>query len=160
MEPMVPNYPRYGAGGYGIQEVKGNKNNSMFAVDMHSRQSLKPSGEALKKLPEEILQVILGELKKSHLGSGSLSCATCMMRDLVNLGLSCKKWRGAAQIALYEDIILNGSDSLLQNKKKYKIKYATRLKLLRRTLRDQPDLAGYVKSLKVPLMPEGKFYSC
>jgi hypothetical protein len=112
-------------------------------------------GEGFKKLPEEILLVVLEELKKLHLDVGSLSCSTCWMRDLTNLGLSCKKWWGAARSVLYEDIQLNGTDSILHTKKKFKIKYGTRLKLLRRTLRARPDLAEYVKCLKVPAMPDG-----
>ncbi|ESZ91183.1 hypothetical protein SBOR_8434 [Sclerotinia borealis F-4128] len=111
-------------------------------------------GEGLLKLPEEILLVILRELKKSHLNAKSLSCATCWMRDLHSLGLSNKKWWSAARVILYEDIQLVGSDSVLHTKKKYKSKYGTRLRLLRRTLRSQPELAKYVKSLKVPSLPE------
>ena len=57
-------------------------------------------GEGFKKLPEEILLVILGELRNSHLAVGSLSCATCWMRDCCNLGLSCKKWWRAARSVL------------------------------------------------------------
>ncbi|TGO62185.1 hypothetical protein BOTNAR_0117g00240 [Botryotinia narcissicola] len=111
-------------------------------------------GEGLLKLPEEILLVILRELKKSHLKAGSLSCATCWMRDLHSLGLSNKKWWSAARVILYEDIQLVGSDSSLHMKKKYKSKHGIRLRLLRRTLRSQPELAKYVKSLKVPSMPD------
>lgn len=111
-------------------------------------------GEGFLKLPEEILLVILRELKKSHLKAGSSSCATCWMRDLHSLGLSNKKWWSAARVILYEDIQLVGSDSTLHTKKKYKSKYGSRLKLLRRTLRSQPELAKYVKSLKVPSIPE------
>lgn len=117
----------------------------------------KPSvpGTGFKNLPEEILLVILAELKKLHLDTGSLSCATCWMRDLVNLGLTCHKWWAAARFALYEDIILSGIDSVLHTKKKYKLKHGVRLKLLRQTLRTRPDLAAYVKSLKVPAVPAG-----
>ncbi|KAI9645055.1 hypothetical protein NHQ30_007094 [Ciborinia camelliae] len=112
------------------------------------------SKDGFLNLPEEILLVILRELKKSHLKVGSSSCATCWMRDLHSLGLSNKKWWSAARVVLYEDIQLVGSDSILHAKKKYKSKYGTRLRLLRRTLRNQPELAKYVKSLKVPSLPE------
>ncbi|KAH6678233.1 hypothetical protein B0J14DRAFT_317666 [Halenospora varia] len=111
-------------------------------------------GEGFKKLPEEILLGILAELKKSHLHPASLSCQTCWMRDVTSLGMSCKKWWGAARTALYEDIQLIGCDSALHTKKKMKMKYGTRLTLLRRTLRSRPDLAEYVKSLKIPTMPD------
>jgi len=82
------------------------------------RYSPRVPGETFRKLPEEILLVILEELKTSHLQVGSLSCSTCLMRDLVNLGLSCQKWWNAAKVVLYEDIQLNGCDSVLYAKKK------------------------------------------
>ncbi|TVY38506.1 hypothetical protein LSUB1_G006878 [Lachnellula subtilissima] len=114
----------------------------------------KAPGEGFGDLPEEILLVVLAELKKVHLDAGSLSCSTCWMRDLTSLSLSCKKWWGAARTTLYEDVQLIGNDSTLHTKKKLKMKYGTRLKLLRRTLRARPDLAEYVKILKVPAMPD------
>ncbi|TVY25051.1 hypothetical protein LHYA1_G007352 [Lachnellula hyalina] len=114
----------------------------------------KAPGEGFGNLPEEILLVVLAELKKVHLDAGSLSCSTCWMRDLASLSLSCKKWWGAARTTLYEDVQLIGNDSILHTKKKLKMKYGTRLKLLRRTLRARPDLAEYVKILKVPAMPD------
>lgn len=54
----------------------------------------------------------------------------------------------------YENIQLIGCDSVIHTKKKFKMKFGTRLTLLRRTIREQPDLADCVKSLKVPSMPE------
>ncbi|KUJ07547.1 uncharacterized protein LY89DRAFT_631101 [Mollisia scopiformis] len=159
-EPIVPTLGKHGAGGEDGQQVRtlmtpqrlANGNNSYSAYGM--RYTQRTPGDGFKKLPKEILLVILTQLKKVHLDVGSLSCSTCCMRDLTNLGLSCKKWWGAAQIALYEDIQLNGSDSILHTKKKFKMKYGTRLTLLRRTLRGRPDLAEYVKSLKVPAIPD------
>ncbi|KAH8808141.1 hypothetical protein F5884DRAFT_821574 [Xylogone sp. PMI_703] len=111
-------------------------------------------GDGFKKLPEEILLVILGELRRLHLGPGSLSCATCCMRDLFNVSLVCWKWWAAVKVALYENIQIIGTDSPVHTKKKFKIKHGTRLKLLRRTLRARPDLARNVKVLKVPIIPE------
>ncbi|PQE28186.1 F-box domain protein [Rutstroemia sp. NJR-2017a WRK4] len=111
-------------------------------------------GDGFQKLPQEVLLVILRELRKLHVHDGSLSCATCCMRDLHNLGLSSRKWWNAVQVVLYEDIQLVGSDSINHTKKKFKIKYGTRLRLLRRTLRSRPDLAKYVKVLKIPSIPE------
>ncbi|KAE8445803.1 hypothetical protein EG329_012861 [Mollisiaceae sp. DMI_Dod_QoI] len=159
-EPVVPVYARYGAGGDGRRQTQtlmtpqklANKKPTLSTYGM--QYTPRTRGEGFKKLPEEILLVILAELKKLHLDVGSLSCSTCWMRDSINLGLSCKKWWGAARSALYEDIQLIGCDSILHTKKKFKIKYGTRLTLLRRTLRCRPDLAEYVKSLKVPAMPD------
>ena len=162
-EPVVPTFTRYGAGGEGRQQMQ---QTTLMIPPRLARGPSSPTspkrkytprvpGEGFKNLPEEILLVVLAELKKLHLHSGSLSCSTCCMRDLTNLGLSCKKWWRAARIVLYEDIQLVGCDSVLHTKKKFKIKYGTRLMLLRRTLRARPDLASYTKSLKVPAMPDG-----
>ncbi|PMD48854.1 hypothetical protein L207DRAFT_575503 [Hyaloscypha variabilis F] len=162
-EPIVPMFSRYGAGGEGRQQTQ---QTTLVIPPRLSKGPPSPTsprrrtyaprvpGEGFKKLPEEILLVVLGELKKLHLNTGSLSCPTCWMRDLMNLGLSCKKWWMASRIALYEDIQLTGCDSVLHTKKKYKMKYGTRLTLLRRTLRARPDYAEYTKSLKVPAMPD------
>lgn len=160
LEPVVPSHNRYGAGGNGRQR----KQTTLIIPQRMARGPPSPTkvaqfptktfGEGFRKLPEEILLVILVELKKSHLDVGSLSCTTCCMRDLVNIGLSCRKWWNAARCILYEDIQLTGCDSTIHTKKKYKIKYGTRLILLRRTLRARPDLAAYVKSLKVPSLPD------
>ncbi|PVH78752.1 hypothetical protein DL98DRAFT_655950 [Cadophora sp. DSE1049] len=153
----LPMHLRYEAGGEGRQQSTllppqrmgmGPKNT------MASGRTYTVRGEGFKKLPEEILLVVLAELKKSHLEPGSLSCSTCWMRDLINLGLSCKKWWGAARCVLYGDIQLIGCDSILHTKKKFKLKFGTRLRLLRRTLRMKPDLAEYVKVLKIPSMPD------
>ncbi|EKD13181.1 hypothetical protein MBM_08624 [Drepanopeziza brunnea f. sp. 'multigermtubi' MB_m1] len=45
------------------------------------------------------------------------------------------KWWGAARCALYEDIQMIGCDSILHTKKRFKLKYGTRLRLLRKTPR-------------------------
>lgn len=162
-EPTLPMFTRYGAGGEGRQQMQ---QTTLIIPPKLARGPPSPPtargkiytpripGEGFKKLPEEILLVVLAELKRLHLDTGSLSCSTCWMRDLTNLGLSCKKWWRASRIALYEDIQLTGCDSSLHIKKKFKIKYGTRLTLLRRTLRVRPDFASYTKSLKVPAMPD------
>ena len=158
-EPIAPAYARYGAGGEGRKQVQTTLMTPQRMGKVGSTSPTSPTfglkyvkrspGEGFKKLPEEILLVVLAELKKLHLNVGSLSCATCWMRDLTNLSLSCRKWWGAARCLLYEDIQLTGIDSILHTKKKFKMKHGTRLTLLRRTLRTRPDLAEYVKSLKV-----------
>src|SRR5437762_1912411 len=50
----------------------------------------------------------------------------------------------------YGQVWIVGSDSGLHTKKKFKMKYGCRLKLLRRTLRENPSLAVFVRELKVP----------
>jgi hypothetical protein len=109
-------------------------------------------GEAFRKLPKELLIVIVDQLKTLHLegGVGSGTCPTCMMRDLCNLSLTSRKWAAAARPKLYEIIHLVGQDSMAHIKKKFKMKAGSRLKLLRRTLRGNTMLAKHVRDLKVP----------
>ncbi|KAI0206251.1 hypothetical protein F4808DRAFT_406556 [Astrocystis sublimbata] len=111
-------------------------------------------GELLAALPDEVLSLILQNLKEAHLRPGSDSCATCMMRDLCSVAVSAKKLLKVARVALYEDIELVGADSPLQ-KKRLKINYGSRLALLRRTLRSNPAIAVLVRSLKAPAIPQG-----
>ncbi|TEA16487.1 hypothetical protein C8034_v001282 [Colletotrichum sidae] len=117
------------------------------------RKKAKP-GEIFARLPGEVLELILDELKKSHLDKSSDSCATCWMRDLCSITLTARKWCKFARVALYEDIQLVGADSAAQ-KKKYKLTYGTRMMLLRRTLRANPYIAGIVHTIKVPTPPSG-----
>lgn len=56
---------------------------------------------------------------------------------------------GANRTYSYEDVRLDGPDSA-GRKKRLKTTHAPRMELLRRTLRASPDLAGLVRSLKVP----------
>jgi len=109
-------------------------------------------GEAFRKLPKEILMVIVDQLRILHLEGvvGSETCATCWMRDLCNLSLTSRKWAAAARPKLYEIIHLVGQDSVSHIKKKFKMKAGSRLKLLRRTLRGNSMLAKHVRDLKVP----------
>ncbi|KAK6227210.1 hypothetical protein QIS74_00765 [Colletotrichum tabaci] len=117
------------------------------------RKKAKP-GEIFAKLPGEVLELILDELKKAHLDKGSQSCATCWMRDLCSVSLTARKWCKFARVALYEDIQLVGADSASQ-KKRHKLTFGSRMMLLRRTLRANPHLAGIVHTLKVPSPPTG-----
>ncbi|KAF9880008.1 hypothetical protein CkaCkLH20_02819 [Colletotrichum karsti] len=117
------------------------------------RKKAKP-GEIFARLPGEVLELILDELKKSHLEKGSNSCATCWMRDVCSVSLSARKWCKFARVALYEDIQLVGLDSTSQ-KKKYKLGFGSRMMLLRRTLRANSYLAAMVHTVKVPSAPAG-----
>jgi hypothetical protein len=153
--PIEANVQRYATGSEGRKQRSSlPKVGPGPARQRPKRPTSRIPGEGFSKLPEEILHVIIEELKNLHLCVGSSSCSTCWMRDLVSLGISCTKWWGAVRSVLYEDIQLVGCDSVLHTKKKYKLKYGTRLTLLRRTLRARPGLASYVKSLKVPALPE------
>ncbi|KAI0485208.1 hypothetical protein GGR56DRAFT_64309 [Xylariaceae sp. FL0804] len=111
-------------------------------------------GEMLAALPEEVLSLILEELRELHLHALSVSCATCMMRDLCSVAVSAKKLLRPAQKALYGDIQLVGADAQAQ-KKRLKLSFGSRLVLLRRTLRAKPHIAAMVHSLKPPAVPQG-----
>ncbi|KAI1485784.1 hypothetical protein F5X96DRAFT_682538 [Biscogniauxia mediterranea] len=111
-------------------------------------------GEILAALPDEVLRLILVNLKDSHLRPGSFSCATCMMRDMCSVAMSARKLLKPAQTVLYEDIQLVGLDSITQ-KKRLKLNFGSRLVLLRRTLRANPELGAMVRSLKAPAAPQG-----
>ncbi|OLN88814.1 hypothetical protein CCHL11_01927 [Colletotrichum chlorophyti] len=117
------------------------------------RKKARP-GEIFAKLPGEVLELILDELKKMHLEKGSDSCATCWMRDLCSISLTSRKWCKFARAELYENIQLVGADSASQ-KKRHKLTFGTRMMLLRRTLRANAYLAGIVHTLKVPNPPAG-----
>ncbi|KAJ3948133.1 uncharacterized protein N0V96_002376 [Colletotrichum fioriniae] len=117
------------------------------------RKKAKP-GEIFAKLPGEVLELILGELKKLHLEKPTESCATCWMRDVCSVTLTARKWCKFARVALYEDIQLVGADSASQ-KKRHKVTFGSRMMLLRRTLRANSYLAGLVHTLKVPSPPTG-----
>ncbi|KAL2757512.1 hypothetical protein ACRALDRAFT_2118350 [Sodiomyces alcalophilus JCM 7366] len=82
------------------------------------------------------------------------SCATCAMRDMCSIASTSRRWHTYATRALYENIQLDGADSATQ-KKRYKIAFGSRLVVLRRTLRANPRLAAMVRTLKVPMAPEG-----
>ncbi|KAI1432618.1 hypothetical protein GGR50DRAFT_673520 [Xylaria sp. CBS 124048] len=112
-------------------------------------------GELFAALPEEVLTLILQRLRESHMKPGSLSCATCMMRDLCSIAMSAKKFVRVARVALYEHIQLIGADSPQGLKKRFKIGFGARLVLLRRTLRIQPAIAILVRTLKAPAIPQG-----
>ncbi|KAK5990791.1 hypothetical protein PT974_09064 [Cladobotryum mycophilum] len=124
---------------------------------LHQRPMLQPiiykaeimPNELFDSLPGEVLGLVLQWLKKLHLDKGSGSCATCWMRDLCNISLSSRKWYKYARVSLYEDIQLVGPDSAM-HKKKFKQAQGSRMVLLRRTLRASPDVAGIVRTLKVP----------
>lgn len=109
------------------------------------------TGEIFAELPGEVLELILDALKEIHLGSRSNSCATCWMRDACSMAVTARKMLKYARAALYEDIQLVGLDSPLQRKRfKPPLQHGTRLVLLRRTLRSNPQIAAIVRQLKVP----------
>ncbi|KAJ4396730.1 hypothetical protein N0V93_000951 [Gnomoniopsis smithogilvyi] len=118
----------------------------------HTRPQKPRPNELFEKLPHDVLDLIMGHLRILHMENSS-SCATCWLRDCCSVSVSNRGWLKAARDAMYEDIQLVGPDSV-QQRKKYKGVYSTRLVLLRRTLRADPKLAATVRFLKVPALPD------
>lgn len=102
-----------------------------------------------KKLPPEIFDTILDQLEFLHTSPGQSGCLTCYQRDLHALSLTCRVWEKAVRARLYTRIHIIGCDSPAQLKK-YRLKRGSRLKLLRRTLRERRLLANLVIELRVP----------
>ncbi len=115
-------------------------------------------GEAFRKLPKEVLGMVIEELRELHLvtetqsGSkaGENTCSTCFMRDLCSLALVNRQCLWPAMGKLYGTITIRGQSSTGHIKKRFKMKYGGRLKLLRRTLATKPDLSNMVESLRLP----------
>ncbi|KAL1958223.1 hypothetical protein VTO42DRAFT_4731 [Malbranchea cinnamomea] len=101
------------------------------------------------RLPAEVYDCILLHLEQLHTAPHQEGCTTCYMRDLYSLTLTSRAWERAARSKLYNKINLHGADSPAQLKK-YKWKRGSRLKLLRRTLRERKSLANLVLELRVP----------
>ncbi|KAL2127413.1 hypothetical protein VTI74DRAFT_10772 [Chaetomium olivicolor] len=111
------------------------------------------SGELFAALPGEVLELILEELRKLHLQLGSSSCATCWMRDCCSVAVSGRKFLKYAREALYQHIYLVGHEGP-NMKKRTKTTYGSRMVLLRRSLRANPQIAVIVRSFKPPARPQ------
>ncbi|KAL2266642.1 hypothetical protein VTJ83DRAFT_5994 [Remersonia thermophila] len=111
-----------------------------------------PPGELFAALPDEVLELILENLRTLHLRPGSTSCATCWMRDCCSAALGARRLLKHAREALYRDIQVVGHEGPGM-KKRTKTSYGSRLVLLRRTLRANPHVAALVRSLKPPARP-------
>ncbi|KAL1971230.1 hypothetical protein VTN77DRAFT_182 [Rasamsonia byssochlamydoides] len=106
---------------------------------------------AIKRLPSKVYECILTQLQSLHEGAYQSGCVTCFQRDLHSLALTSRAWEKAVRSKLYNRIHILGNDSPAQLKK-YRIRRGSRLKLLRRTLRERKLLANLVLELRVPEM--------
>ncbi|KAJ5443996.1 uncharacterized protein N7458_007868 [Penicillium daleae] len=104
-----------------------------------------------RRVPQEVYDVILNNLETLHKAPHQTGCITCFQRDLHALSLTCRSWEKAVRPRLYNKIHIVGNDSPAQLKK-YRLKRGSRLKLLRRTLRERHMLAHLVRELRVPQM--------
>ncbi|CAG8879116.1 unnamed protein product [Penicillium nalgiovense] len=102
-----------------------------------------------RRIPHEVYEVIINHLEELHKGQHQTGCTTCFQRDLHALSLTCRSWEKAVRGPLYHSIHIVGNDSPAQLKK-YRLKRGSRLKLLRRTLRERKLLANLVYELRVP----------
>ncbi|KAJ5085381.1 hypothetical protein N7532_010152 [Penicillium argentinense] len=104
-----------------------------------------------RRIPQEVYDVILNGLETLHKAPHQTGCTTCFQRDLHALSLTCRSWEKAVRGRLYTQIHIVGNDSPAQLKR-YRLKRGSRLKLLRRTLRERNMLANLVRELRVPQM--------
>ncbi|KAJ5217690.1 uncharacterized protein N7469_011315 [Penicillium citrinum] len=104
-----------------------------------------------RRIPQEVYDVILNNLEVLHKAPHQTGCTTCFQRDLHALSLTCRSWEKAVRGRLYTQVHIVGNDSPAQLKR-YRLKRGSRLKLLRRTLRERSMLANLVRELRVPQM--------
>ncbi|KZF19749.1 hypothetical protein L228DRAFT_285686 [Xylona heveae TC161] len=128
----------------------------MFVTAPRPIAGVRDMSAVFKKLPPEVYERILAQLKVLHLGTSSSTCSTCYLRDLYSLSLTSRMWERAARQQLYASIFIPGRDSPYHTKK-FKMKYGTRLKLLRRTLRERAALARIVREIELPNL---SYFAC
>ncbi|GME63294.1 hypothetical protein GTA08_BOTSDO05599 [Neofusicoccum parvum] len=122
---------------------------SIFSVTSGLRHSKPPSimqPRIFQALPREVYACVLQQLEVLHFGRGAQSCTTCYLRDLYNIALTSRSWDKAARNKLYSSLWLPPPDSA--DTTHLKIKPASRLKLLRKTLRERGALAKLVREVK------------
>lgn len=98
-----------------------------------------------KTLPKEVLECIITQIETMHL-ERSEACLSCYLGDLHSLSLVSRAWEKAARSRMYCKIFLLANEEYTKLPK-LNIKGTSRLKLLRRTLREQPTLARCVREL-------------
>ncbi|KAF2687225.1 hypothetical protein K458DRAFT_386050 [Lentithecium fluviatile CBS 122367] len=103
--------------------------------------------QTFKKLPREVYDCVVEHLEQLHLGQDQ-SCSSCYLKDLYHLSLTSRAWDRAATLQMYRKVFVANDDH--PKSPKLKITGASRLKLLRRTLRERKVLARMVRELHVP----------
>jgi len=73
---------------------------STLPAQQRISRSTKPPIPMFKRLPQEIYDCILEQLKVLHSNPLSASCATCYLRDLYSLALTSRAWDRAVRIKL------------------------------------------------------------
>ncbi|XP_014555041.1 hypothetical protein COCVIDRAFT_103430 [Bipolaris victoriae FI3] len=101
-----------------------------------------------KSLPREVYDCIVAQLGPIHMDQEG-ACATCYLKDLHSLSLTSRAWGKAASAAMYRKALVLANEEHGAHPR-LKIKGTSRLKLLRRTLRESSTLAEQVKELHLP----------
>lgn len=125
------------------------RSSSIFSRSKSRKSIAKELRADFRRLPYTVFQCVLDQLRLLHNESSSSTCSTCYMRDLAAMRLTCSAWDTDTRKRLYEDIDISGPDSSEQLRK-YKMQRGSRLKLLRRTLRERKLLGTLVRTLNVP----------
>ncbi|KAF2852982.1 hypothetical protein T440DRAFT_24621 [Plenodomus tracheiphilus IPT5] len=126
-----------------------------WELHRHERHSAVPRRRAdppkrfparvFQDLPREIYDCILAQTKELHLDCDR-ACTSCYLNDMCSLSLVSRIWDRAATAKLYQTIVLP-TDHHQNHMSNSESRILTRLRLLRRTLRDHPTLARYVREL-------------
>lgn len=114
----------------------------------HSGPEAGLSTRVFKKLPREVYDCIVVQLEQIHLQQEQ-ACPSCYLKDLYSLSLTSRAWDRAATLQIYRKVHVVGHDDH-SHPAKARIKGPSRLKLLRRTLRDRPTMARQVRELHLP----------
>lgn len=126
-----------------------------WELDRLKRPSTNPRGQPtpakefsahyFRDMPREIYDCIVVQLEELHLNRDG-ACSSCYLRDMSSLSLTSRGWDRAATLQLYRAVIIPTHDchTPMSNPQSTGL---TRLKKLRRTLRNHPTLARYVLEL-------------
>ncbi|KAF1978625.1 hypothetical protein BU23DRAFT_595770 [Bimuria novae-zelandiae CBS 107.79] len=101
-----------------------------------------------KTLPREVYDCILEQLELIHLGQHQ-PCPSCYLKDLCSLSLTSRAWARSTTLQMYGKIWVLGHDPGYRLPK-LRVAGTSRLKLLRRTLRERNTLAKVVRELHMP----------
>ncbi|KAF2745204.1 hypothetical protein M011DRAFT_406986 [Sporormia fimetaria CBS 119925] len=99
--------------------------------------------DVFNRLPSEVCDCIVTHLRQLHRSSH-----VHHLRDLCNLSLTSRAWRQAAIAPMYRKAHIL-TDTEHKRSPRLKVKGVSRLKLLRRTLRESPRLAMVVRELEL-----------
>lgn len=126
-------------------EVERYKRNSAWK---RSAPETELPARAFKHLPREVYDCIVAQLEQIHLQKDQ-ACPSCYLKDLYSLALTSRAWDKAATMQMYRKVYIIGYERPSQLAK-IKTKGPSRLKLLRRTLRERQLMARHVRELHLP----------